>query len=287
MMISAFARAGLVLLDDDYVRAATKAAQFVLGRMRDEDGSLFRTYRDGARATASFLDDYASMVGACLDLYETTGDSEWLQNAIELQRKQDEDYLDVQGGGYYLTANDGEALLVREKPAYDRAVPSGNSIAAANLLRLHDLTGEAEWRRSAERLFASFAFRVTRSPTAFPMLLVALDHYYDLPLEIAIISPETRHVTGPIAERLRAAFVPNKALAVVSESEAARQKAWVPWLEGKRSVQGNTTAYVCERGRCDLPTSSPTVFAKQIDRPKPYPSFAKTPPPKLPFERAK
>jgi uncharacterized protein YyaL (SSP411 family) len=287
MMISAFAQAGWVLLDGYYVRVATKAAQFVLQWMRDEDGSLYRTYRDGAWATASFLDDYASMVGACLDLYETTGYSEWLRSAVELQRKQDERYLDTHGGGYYLTPNDGETLLVREKPAYDRAVPSGNSITAANLLRLHDLTGEAEWRQSAERLFAAFAFRVTRSPIAFPMLMVALDHYYDLPLEIAIISPKTRHVDGPIAERLRTVFIPNKALAVMSESEAARQKAWVPWLEGKRSMQGKTTAYVCERGRCDLPTSNPAVFARQIDRRKSYPSFAKAPPPKLPFERAK
>jgi hypothetical protein len=82
-------------------------------------------------------------------------------------------------------------------------------------------------------------------------------------------------------------FVPNKAFAVLSDAEAATQQAQVPWLEGKRAMGGKSTAYVCERGRCDLPTSKPGIFRKQVDRRKPYPSFANAPPPRLPFERAK
>jgi uncharacterized protein YyaL (SSP411 family) len=226
------------------------------------------------------------MVGACLDLYEATGNVTWLDNAIELQTDQEARYLDTQSGGYYLTSNEAEALLVREKPAYDQAVPSGNSVAAANLLRLHDYTGDQKWRSAAERLFASSSFRVTRSPNGFPMLLAALDHYYDTPLEIAIVAPLQREEGSPLAGRLREAFVPNKAFAVLTDAEAAKQVDQVPWLEGKRAMGAKTTAYVCERGRCDLPTSNPAVFRKQIDRRKPYPSFAKAAPPRLPFERA-
>jgi uncharacterized protein YyaL (SSP411 family) len=287
MMITAFARAGWALDDAGYIAVASRAAGFVLGTMRAEDGALVRTYREGNKGSPSFLDDYASMVGACLDLYEATGELKWLQHAIELQADQEARYLDVQSGGYYLAPNDGEALLVREKPAYDGAVPSGNSIAAMNLLRLHDYTGDQKWRGAAERLFASFGFRVTRSPNGFPLLLVALDHYYDTPLEIAIVAAVQREDAGPLTARLREAFVPNKALAVLTDAEAATQVAQVPWLEGKRAMGAKATAYVCERGRCDLPTSNPAVFRKQIDRRKPYPSFVKTPPPRLPFERAK
>jgi uncharacterized protein YyaL (SSP411 family) len=119
------------------------------------------------------------------------------------------------------------------------------------------------------------------------LLLVALDHYYDTPLEIAIVAPLQREAASPLTGRLREAFVPNKAFAVLTDAEAARQVAQVPWLEGKRAMGAKTTAYVCERGRCDLPTSNPTVFRKQIDRRKPYPSFAKAPPPRLPFKRTK
>jgi uncharacterized protein YyaL (SSP411 family) len=285
MMISAFAKAGWALGDAGYVGRAVDAARFVLGSMRDEAGALVRTYRDGKKASESFLDDYALMIAACLDLYETTGSSSWLTQALELQNQQDARYLDTDAGGYYLTPNDGESLLVREKPSYDGAVPSGNSIAAGNLLRLHDLTGDAKWRETAERVFASLAFRVTRSPTAYPMLLTALDHYYDAPLEIAIIAPDSREDAARLEERLAASFIPNKAFAVLTASEAARQQAQVPWLEAKRPIKNESTAYVCERGRCELPTSDPKVFQKQISRTKPYPSFSATAPPRLPFER--
>jgi hypothetical protein len=259
----------------------------VLDQMRSKDGALVRTYREGKKGAASFLDDYAFLVGACLELYEATGDASWITRAIELQTDQDARYLDAQGGGYYLTPSEGETLLVREKPAYDRAVPSGNSVAANNLLRLHDFTGNAKWRSAAENLFASLAFRVTRSSTGFPLLLVALDHYYDTPLEVAVVAPISRQEAGSLMERLRKSFVPNKAFAVLTEAEAAEQQAQIPWLDGKRAMGGKSTAYVCERGRCDLPTAKPAVFQKQIDRRKPYPSFTETTPPRLPFKRAK
>ena len=286
MMITAFARAGFALDEPRYTTVAAGAAGFVLDQMRAKDGALVRTYRDGKKASSSFLDDYAFMVGACLDLYEATGDVQWLERAVELQSDQDARYLDSQSGGYYLTASGGETLLVREKPAYDRAVPSGNSVAARNLLRLHDFTGDTKWRSSAERLFASLGFRVTRSPNGYPLLLVALDHYYDTPLEVAVLAPLNREEARALADRLRKTFVPNKAFAVLTDTEAAEQQAQVPWLEGKRAMGGKSTAYVCERGRCDLPTSKPSVFQKQVDRRKPYPSFTNAPPPRIPFERA-
>jgi len=287
MMITAFAQAGWMLDDPRYLAIADRAARFVLEHMRADDGALVRTYREGKKGSTSFLDDYAFMLGACLDLYEATGDVAWLKRALELQSDQDARYLDAQSGGYYLSPSEGETLLVREKPAYDRAVPSGNSVAAVNLLRLHDLTGDAKWRQTVERLFASLALRVTRSPNGFPLLLTALDHYYDTPLEVAVIAPLSRQEADLLAERLRETFVPNKAFAVLTDTEAAEQQAQVPWLEGKRSMRDKSTAYVCERGRCELPTPSPAVFQKQIDRRKPYPSFDETPPPSLPFDRAK
>ncbi len=287
MMISAFARGGFALGDQSYAETAERAAGFVLERMRDEDGSLVRTYYRGEKGATSFLDDYASMIAASLDLYETTGKDVWLERALALQTDQDTRYGDAQGGGYYLAPSDGETLLVREKPIYDSAVPSGNSVTASNLLRLHDLTGEGKWRQTAERLFAMMGFRVTRSPTEHPLLLAALDHYYDRPLEIAVIAPTRREEAALLADRLRRTFVPNKAFVVLASDDAAQQRTRVPWLEGKVAIGGKSTAYVCERGRCELPTSNGSVFQRQLTRRRPYPSFATEPPPRLPFERSK
>ena len=286
LMISAFARAGWAFERSAYVDAAGRAASFVLDSMRDEAGALVRTYRSGRKSGSSFLDDYAFMVAACLDLYEATGAAKWLEAALGLQEAQDARFADEESGGYFLTPSDGEALLVREKPTYDGAVPAGNSVAASNLLRLHDFTGDDRWRNRAERLFASFALTVTRAPTGAPLLLVALDRYYDVPLEIVLVADE-REQTKLLEQRLRKTFVPNRALAVLSDEEAERQQARIPWLEGKRPLRGKPTAFVCERGRCELPTSNPAVFAKQIRKLTPYPSFLDAGPPRLPFERAR
>ena len=286
MMITAFAKAGWAFEESRYTEIAARAARFVLEEMRDTNGALVRTYRDGKKGSASFLDDYAQMIGACLDVYEASGDLLWVKRALELQSDQDERYLDRQNGGYYLSANDGETLLVREKPAYDQAVPSGNSVAALNLLRLHDFTTDSKWRAGAERLFASLAFQVTRSPVAFPLLLVALDRYYDRALEVALVAPSDRSDADVLSQPLRKTFVPNKVFTLLTEAEAEPQQPPIPWLEGKRSMAGKSTAYVSERGRCDLPTSKPTAFKKQIDRREPYPSLDGSALPSLPFRRA-
>ena len=281
LMISAFARGGWVLGRPEYVSVATRAADFVLGKMRNADGALRRTYKDGVRSRAAFLDDYAFVVAGCLDLYEATDDLRWLDVALELQAVQDAAYWDADGGAYFMIANDGEALLVREKPTYDGAVPSGNSVSALNLLRLYDFTTETKWRDGAEALFAALANRVARGPTAYPKLLSALDYYYDVPREVALVSPGSDNDAATLEVVLRRAYVPNKVFSVTDDAGAEAQQRRVPWLAGKRALGGSPTAYVCERGRCDLPTSDPRVFRKQIDLRRPYPSYADAPPPRL------
>ncbi|MEM9728113.1 MAG: thioredoxin domain-containing protein [Myxococcota bacterium] len=282
LMISAFARGGWVLDDENYLARAERAADFVLAEMRAGDGRLQRTYKDGRRAPRAFLDDYAFVVGACLDLYEATADLRWLDAALALQGVQDASHWDPNGGGYFMTANDGETLLVREKPTYDGAVPSGNSIAALNLLRLHDFTGDPAWRDRAEALLVAFGQSVSRAPTAYPKLLAALDYYYDVPREVAIVSPSAELTkSATLASVLRSMYVPNKVFSVTDDAKAEAQQARVPWLEGKRAIRDAPTAYVCERGRCDLPTSKPRVFRTQVDKRVPYPSYAEAPPPPL------
>ena len=276
LMISAFARAGWAFGIERYVAAAERAARFVLESMRDEQGRLVRTWRDGEQSDGSFLDDYAFMVAACIDLYEATGRLAWLEAARSLQTEQDARFAD-EDGGYFLTPSDGEALLVREKPTYDGAVPSGNSVAAENLLRLHDFTGEPSFRESAERLFSSTASRVSRAPTGSPRLLGALDRYYDRALEVAIVTADAASHSD-LESRLRSVFLPNKVIAVLDQSDAEIQAQKVPWLEAKRALKGAPTAYVCERGRCELPTSSPVTFGRQLAKVAPYPSFATAPP---------
>ena len=271
LMISAFARGGLVLGEPKHLEVASRAAAFVLSQMRGATGGLVRTSKDGINGPPAFLDDYAFMIAACLDLYEATGAARWLSEALALQRYQDTHFRDEQAGGYFLTPDDHEPLLVREKPSYDGAIPSGNAVSAMSLLRLAELTGDPKWQQRAEESFAAFGPSIQRAPLAAPQLLVALDYYLDVPFEVVLVAPENRDAAKELARVFRATFLPNRVFLMLSDEQAAAQEDRVPWLTAKRSLQGKPTAYVCERGRCELPTSDPQTFRRQLLQHRPYP----------------
>jgi uncharacterized protein YyaL (SSP411 family) len=264
LMISAYAQAALVLGDAHYARVAERAADFVLTAMRRE-GRLLRSYKDGVARHRAYLDDYAFMIAGLLDLYEATGEVRWLQQATALDDVLAAHYEDRAAGGFFMTGDDHEALLAREKPNSDGAEPSGNSVQALNLLRLHELTTDDRYRRRAERTLRAFGETLRRAPAALSDMLLAVDYQLDAPKEIVIVSPGARAEAEPLLTELRRTFVPNRVLVVVSEGPAlAAQAAIVPLLDGKTARGGKPTAYVCKRRVCALPTSQPEVFAQQL-----------------------
>ncbi len=173
LMIGAYARASLALGDDRYSRIAARAADVLLTQMRDGP-RLVHSLKDGRRGSLGYLDDYAFTIAGLLDLYEATSDPRWLREAVGLDAVLRADFED-KGGGYLLTPSGAEALLAREKPGYDGAEPSGNSVAALDLLRLAELTSRDEYRARAERSLRAFADRLERAPTALSEMLLALD----------------------------------------------------------------------------------------------------------------
>ena len=267
LMISAFARAGLILGNDDYTRTATAAASFVLSKLY-RNGRLLRSYKDGQARHNAYLDDYAFLSAALLDLYEVTYDLVWLQRAIALDRTLEAWYEDKQQGGFFMTSNDHEVLLAREKPAHDGAEPSGNSVALLNLLRLYEFTTDDRYRQRAERTLQAFSGSLQAQPTALAEMLLALAFYLDQPKEIIIVTPAgERDSAEPLLARLRPTFLPNRIVSVVGQGEELDRHARViPLLKGKQALQNRATAYVCERGICKLPTHDPAVFAQQIAR---------------------
>jgi len=273
LMISAFARAALVLGEDRHARTAARAADFVLGNLR-RDGRLIRSHSEGRPGRNAFLDDYACLTAGLIDLFEATGGRRWIEAAIGLDAVLEAQYEDRTGGGFFMTSADHEALLAREKPAYDGAEPSGNSVAVMNLLRLHALTTDDRYRRRAERALAAAGPVLKRSPTALSEMLLAVDFRLDTPKEILIVTPPGpgggAGGAGPLLTALRRAFVPNRVLVVVQEGEAlAALSRIVPLVQGKTAHNGKATAYVCENRVCDLPTTDPAVFARQIATVKP------------------
>lgn len=265
LMISAHARAGLVLGDQRYIKRAAQAALFILQHMY-KNGRLFRSYKDNMARHNAYLDDYAFFTAALLDLYEATHELNWLQKAIEFDTVLETYYEDKQDGGYYMISNDHEKLLAREKPGYDGAVPSGNSVAVMNLLRLGEFTSRSAYRKRADKALTCFSATLNSRPTALSEMLQAVDFSLDVPKEIIIVLPTNqKNGAKPFLTELRKHFVPNRIISVVEEgAELESHASLVPLVAKKFARKGKPTAYVCEMGSCELPTNDPKVFGKLI-----------------------
>jgi uncharacterized protein YyaL (SSP411 family) len=271
LMISAFARAALVLGNERYAQRAGRAAEFLLEKVR-KGKRLFRSFKDGRAQHDAYLDDYALLTAGLLDLFEATGDTRWLREAISLDGVIEAHYEDRSNGGFFLTADDHEHLLARERPSYDGAEPAGNSVEMLNLLRLSELTTNGAYRKRAERAFTALGGVLQSSPATVSEALLALDFSLDSAKEIVIVTRRSRAEAEPLLARLRTAYVPNRVLLVAAEGPPLGALArLVPLVEGKVAAKGQPTAYVCKRGVCDLPTADPAVFEKQIRQVDPFP----------------
>jgi uncharacterized protein YyaL (SSP411 family) len=261
-MISAFARAGWAFGEPRYVAAAARAADLILTKLV-VDGRLRRAWRGGEARHAAVLEDYAFLTAGLLDLFEATAAPRWLEAALGLQSALEAGHWDAAGGGFFATASDAEALLFREKPSYDGAQPSGNSVAALNLLRLHELTQAPAHRARAEATVVALGAELVSQPTAVPKLAQALDWLLDAPKEVVIVLPEGDDGAA-LQAVLRSTFAPNKVALTVPEGALPALTAHVPWLEGKRPQGGRATAYVCRGQVCARPTSEPEVLRAQL-----------------------
>ena len=257
--ISALARAGLLLAEPRYVAAAEAAARFA-----DEtllaDGHLRRCARGGAASHDGMLDDHAFLGVGLTDLFEATGDQRWLWRALALAAELEERFL-VEEGGYAMTPSDGEALLAREVPTWDGAEPSGNAMAALLHVRLHALTGDDAHRARAERTLGAFGGLIAQHPSGLAKMVTALDRLLARPVQVAIVRPAGGDDAALVAAFARV-WLPEAAL-VRMEEGARGVEAVAPWVEGK-NARGAATAWVCEEGACQAPTTDPAELEAQL-----------------------
>jgi uncharacterized protein YyaL (SSP411 family) len=179
-MAAGYARAGQVFGNKEWVAAAAAAADFVLAKMRDKDGRLFRLYAavpgEGAKARGTaFLDDYAYLAHGLLNLHDATGDKKWLDAAKQLTDTSIKFHGDGDRAGLFYTPSDGEKLFARGKDGYDGVQPSGNSQTARNLLRLAAKTGEKAYRERCEKTVKGFALTLRTNPMSLPTMAQCLD----------------------------------------------------------------------------------------------------------------
>ncbi len=255
LMISALARAAQAFGDAEYAAAARTAADFVLGALATEEGRLLKRYREGEAGLTAHLEDYAFMVRALLDLYETDHDLRWFARALELQQVLDDRFWDAEEGGYFTVADDAEQLIVRAKKIYGGAIPSGNAFSVGNLARLHRMTGDPAHASRAEALVQAFAGEIAAQPSAYPDTLCGLDFLFGPTREVVVCGEAGAEDTEAMLALLRRGFQPNQVVLLRTAENAAELARLAPFTENQRPLEGKATAYVCRDFSCLAPTA--------------------------------
>ena len=254
LMIAALADAGAALGREDYLQAARACAAFILSSLRDEDGSLLRSWKDGAPAGGAdtpihgYLEDYAYLLQALQVLYEATFEEHWYAEAVAMADALITRFGDPDHGGFFTTAEEQPHLITRRKDLEDTPTPSGNSAAALGLLRLARLSGNPRYERQALDVLKLYAPLAARQPLMFGQLLQAIDLYLSPSREVALVGPGVS--ADPLTRALRSRYLPHAVLAGTEGGSSI-----VPLLEDRTSAERSVAAYVCEGFSCKLPVT--------------------------------
>ena len=257
LMISGFARAHQAFGNDEYLAMARNAARFIKSEMT-ADGKLLRRWREGEAAHAGVVDDYAYMIAAYLDLYESDFDAAWLEEALRLTRVAIDLFYDAEEGGFFYTARDGEALITRSKNGFDAARPSANGVMPHNMLRLFALTGDTGLREKAHKTIRYFGARSTQSSLGFGAILNSAEYLLSGGREIFIAGNPEDAATLALIEAVWKDMDRNRVLAIATPGI----EKLLPPAAGKTYVDGKPAMYVCRNFTCDRPITDPDDYAK-------------------------
>ncbi len=269
LMIAALSRGFQITQDVRYKKAAQKSARFLKENLW-KNNVLLRRYRDGDSRFSGTISDYAFLIYGLLHLYESDFNQEWLDWAIDLQKTQDKLFWDTKEGGYFTSESSDSTLIYKRKDTYDGAIPSGNTIAALNLLRLQGFTFQETYKQRAKELLTFLSRFYVRSPSGYAQGLIALDYYLDQTKELVIIDEKSALTpTNEMRSWIYHSFLPNKVVAM-GQGTPFEDKSSSPLFWGKKIIDKKTTAYVCENHTCKQPTTEIKKLKKMAEDHKPY-----------------
>ena len=257
LMIGAMAECGRVLSEERYCQGATAAADAVMATMCREDGGLFRTRRKGKSHLDAYLEDYAYLSDALVDLYEATGEVRQLERARDLAERMVKDFHDSDAGGFFNTAHDHEKLVVRMRDGQDGAIPSANAMAARALVRLSWHLGKSDLRELALGAIRAHGKLIERAPRAFCASLRVVDALLEGPVE-AVLAGLTEDA-GELLTELGRHYLPNRMIVCGDASLAPKEL-----LAGKGPVKGKPAMYLCRNFSCAAPASDGAQLAAQL-----------------------
>ena len=257
LMISSMAAGYRVLGDARYAEAGSQAADFLRTKLTRADGRLLRTYRQGKAHLNAYLEDYAYLCEGLIDLYEATGQREYLNHAQELAERLVADFLDPDSGAFYSTAQDHEQLILRRREGQDGAIPNANAVAAGALARLSFYFDREDFRRTAEHAINAYGELIEQAPRAFCRSLSVADFLLEGPTELALVGDMGEANLEALRREVNSAYVPNQIIAYRAADDT--DKTILPLLQGKELVQGKAALYICRDFRCERPITDPSA----------------------------
>jgi uncharacterized protein YyaL (SSP411 family) len=266
LMIASFAKGAQALSEDNYAIAAKRAADFILSNMLTASGKLLHRFRDGKAAIIGNSDDYAFLIWGLLELYETIFDAGYLKTAIDLSQIFIEHFWDDNNGGFYFTDDESENLIIRPKQIYDGALPSGNSVAMLNLLRLSRMTANPDFENKAIKLGQAFSRNVNLTPSYYTQLMNALDFAVGPTNEIVIVGNSQARDTKEMIKAIHQKYLTNKVLILrQAEQTGPDIDNIIPFMKNQMSIEDKATAYVCSNYNCDTPTADINMMLKLFE----------------------
>ncbi|MBW2497823.1 MAG: thioredoxin domain-containing protein [Deltaproteobacteria bacterium] len=269
--ISGLARASSASGDVSMREDAARAARFVLGEMVGSDGRLRRVYDGGRAHVSGFLDDHAAMLTACLDLQRAGAGVDFLESALWLAGEIMGRFADRETGALFLTPADGEPLIHRPRSEHDGATPDAAGLALLGLARLAALSDSDEMEAFVELALAEQGLFLERAPQAFPTLLRALAIRHRGLAVAVIVGAEGAPGTDALADRARRVLRPEDAVLVVAPEAAVPAGVSPHWLAGRKTIDGQPTAYLCHGRSCSLPIHDPTDLVAELELQPPSP----------------
>jgi uncharacterized protein YyaL (SSP411 family) len=252
LVLSGLAEAIKVSAHESYVEAGERTVNFFFSRMF-RDGRLLHTYKDGDAKLLGYLDDYALLATGLLDFYEATLQRATFDRAVELVNLMLDEFWDDKDGAFFYTGKSHPPLITRTKPVFDGSVPSGNAAATQILLRLYHYTANDDYLNKAEKVLRSYYDAMANQPFGFAHLLAALDFYLEKPKEVVLIGKREQPRLADLIANIHSLYLPNLTLQVAAPDESLEQ--FSPLLVGKKQINGEPTAYVCQNFTCSQPVT--------------------------------
>jgi uncharacterized protein len=252
-MIAALAYGGRVFNNNTYTEAAERAVHFIYDKLIDEKGRLLARYRDGEAAYLAYLEDYAFLTWALIELYENSFNTEYLNKALDLNKAMIEHFYDEKDGGFYLYSKDTEQLIIRPKEAYDGAIPSGNSVATLNMIRLSRITGDEKLEEMAQRQLEVFSGSIASIPSSHSVFLMAVLYSQIGGKSVVIVGDKEDTSAKAMLAEINNRYLPFTTTALNINAEQYKL------------VDNKSAAYICQNYSCSQPVTEIQELISLLD----------------------